>query len=974
MKKILLLSSIFLASFSFAQLENANWCFGINANVNFNPLPPSSTSASAIGWGNPGSSVRGSSVSNSAGQLLFYTDGINIWNGSNQQILNGANGNGIYGWSSIGVQNSVIVPKPGYPNLYYVFTLGSMGIIDLGDMPLGRGGIHYSVVDMSNGTGQVVPGLKNISIKNHNGVPIDYAFDYAHTEDNPVFLDMRSRMTTTIHADGEKIWVSIIPDFYFNHQHTRYFYNFLITQDGINGLADGVSPQPYVSSLLPVSNYGNHWQWSNGSMKISPNGQFMCDAEEIVVNLYNYDNTNGTITLPPTTIFNPGWNGYHSVGFGIEFSPDSKLVYFTDNPYGFLQSGLSGSDSTNIKDHASLYQYDIQSQRLRIIYDYPVLTSDIITPLPVEAPFGIQLGIDDKIYVCAYGHLQEYRDNLGVINNPNVVGTGCNFVPDGFQLLANTFQNGFLPQWVHKAITVPVSGLWTWMKGDDIPNQYGIYGIQGVSSPNNKPGARYNSMTWTDVPGNLWLFGGLQYSSNPLNTRFNDLWRYNIATNEWTWMKGDNIYNQYGVYGTQGVASSSNKPGARQASVTWIDLSGNLWLFGGEGYDASSPNTGGLNDLWKYDVTTNQWTWMHGNNILNQQGIYGTQGVPSPTNKPGNRAYSVSWVDASGNLWLYGGSSNTQKLDDLWKYDISTNQWTWVNGNTFWGTPVYGTQGVPSSNNTPGSRGYSVTWKDAAGDLWLFGGSNTGHPLVVQNDLWKYNISTNQWTWVSGDNTTNQPGVYGTQGNPSPTNKPGARRNMVSWTGTNENYLWLWGGIGYSSAYGSLNDLWRYNVATNQWTWMSGANIPNPTGTYGTQGIGTSSTIPPGKGGSSAWIDNVGYLWLFGGYSNQGIRNDLWRYTACIGPGCKLISNKSIQSVPENNLNSVSKVSDIIFPDIQLMEIYNASGQLLRKINSSISYYEVIKKSAGLGLIPGLYYVRIIYKDKTSKTLKKALY
>ena len=63
----------------------------------------------------------------------------------------------------------------------------------------------------------------------------------------------------------------------------------------------------------------------------------------------------------------------------------------------------------------------------------------------------------------------------------------------------------------------------------------------------------------------------------------NDLWRYDPATNMWTWMSGSNTVNQAGVYGTKGVPDAANVPGARESSISWTDGSGNLWLFGGYG-------------------------------------------------------------------------------------------------------------------------------------------------------------------------------------------------------------------------------------------------------------------------------------------------------------------------------------------------------------------------------------------------------
>ena len=62
----------------------------------------------------------------------------------------------------------------------------------------------------------------------------------------------------------------------------------------------------------------------------------------------------------------------------------------------------------------------------------------------------------------------------------------------------------------------------------------------------------------------------------------NDLWKY--SNGSWTWISGNNTINIRGIYGTQGIPSSSNYPGARQSAVGVIDSSGSFWLFGGLGY------------------------------------------------------------------------------------------------------------------------------------------------------------------------------------------------------------------------------------------------------------------------------------------------------------------------------------------------------------------------------------------------------
>jgi hypothetical protein len=116
------------------------------------------------------------------------------------------------------------------------------------------------------------------------------------------------------------------------------------------------------------------------------------------------------------------------------------------------------------------------------------------------------------------------------------------------------------------------------------------------------PGARYGYATWTDASGNLWLFGGVGYDSMGTPGSLNDLWEYFPETGMWTWVGGSNTVNATGVYGTLGVAAAPNIPGARDNMVSWTDVGGNVWLFGGEGLNSTGadPNAPEWNDLWKY--------------------------------------------------------------------------------------------------------------------------------------------------------------------------------------------------------------------------------------------------------------------------------------------------------------------------------------------------------------------------------------
>lgn len=447
----------------------------------------------------------------------------------------------------------------------------------------------------------------------------------------------------------------------------------------------------------------------------------------------------------------------------------------------------------------------------------------------------------------------------------------------------------------------PIHNEWVWIGGSQSTDQPSNYGTQGMASGSNMPGGRESSITWTDTTGNFWLFGGYDGGAY-----LSDLWKYSPSTNEWTWVGGSDQSNQPGVYGTLGKPAPANMPGARNMAASWVGPDGSLWLFGGNGRD-SQGTLGIMDDLWKYDPATNEWTWMGGSDQAAQPGIagafqgagvYGTKGVASPQNLPGARWGAMAWADRDGNLWLFGGYGinavgEIADMNDLWKYDLSTNEWTWVSGsdtgNQF---GAYGTKGVASAGNIPGGRVWGVTWMDAQGDLWLFGGAGAGASTTSNcsgcqlNDLWKYDPSTNEWTWVDGADADNQPGVYGTQGVASPDNIPDPRQTAVSWVGPDGNF-WLFGGVdgfGGNGGFGTLNDLWKYDPSTNEWTWMNGSENTCPSGAWGVEGTPSSANVPNGRDNAVGWVDASGNLWLFGGDDlcnphGSDTYNDLWKYT-----------------------------------------------------------------------------------------------
>ena len=392
----------------------------------------------------------------------------------------------------------------------------------------------------------------------------------------------------------------------------------------------------------------------------------------------------------------------------------------------------------------------------------------------------------------------------------------------------------------------PSTNQWAWMTGSNTINADAVYGTQGAGASTNTPGARYGGATVADANGNLWLFGGgYGTATTSINSYYNDLWKYNIASGEWTWVSGSNSTggNQTGIYGTLGTAASTNVPGSRFETIGWIDASGNIWIFGGVGYDGAGK-AGYLNDLWKYNPSTNQWTWVSGSSTNGAAGVYGTKGTAAATNTPGSRYGAAAAMDASGNFWLFGGgygtsiSTVTSYYNDLWKYTPSTRQWTWVGGtNAANKSGIYGTKGTASTANYPGGRIGALNWTNAlAGTIWLLGGvgySAAGEGYL--SDFWTYNIAAGTWTWVGGDNGISNDGIYGTKGTAAAANMPGSRYSgAITWTDAAHN-LWLLGGKGYPAAgttAGYLDDLWElvdFTVLAVNWLDFTGVPSGNHT-------------------------------------------------------------------------------------------------------------------------------------------------
>lgn len=398
----------------------------------------------------------------------------------------------------------------------------------------------------------------------------------------------------------------------------------------------------------------------------------------------------------------------------------------------------------------------------------------------------------------------------------------------------------------------------------------------------------------------------------------------------------------------------ANNPGANQFGyLFWRDNQDNFWLYGGDGANSSDA-------LWKYSIDLNQWAWMNGSaDGQHYTPVYGTPGHLSYDNTPGNRFGSACWIDTNNNLWLYGGASAVSGSNlnyiysDVWCYSTTLNQWIWISGPEGPGNKGnYGVKNIEAATNRPPPRMDCSYWSDSLGNFYIFGGlSPSGVVDSFYNDLWKYNPSTNKWTWISGDSLPNAPGTYSQQCSDRKDNKPGARCFSSSrYTGGLNNNIYVFGGATIDIPRHSYNDLWVFDIANQKWSWICGPSGLNNFGNYGTLNVPSSTNQIPARYGFCSWVDTSGALWIFGGNCvykelNTGDsscsyygKNDLWKFvpdTSCVHITPCNSSSTSVDIFIPNaftpNGDGVNDRLTIFGKNITQYEIkiFNRAGQLM---------------------------------------------
>ncbi|GAA4375634.1 hypothetical protein [Hymenobacter koreensis] len=274
--RFLLLLGIWLLGFqASAQQQQSIWYFGGEAGLDFRKGAPEPLLDGKL------STYEGCAVATtSRGQLLFYTNGVNVWNRQHQLM---PNGKGLMG-SKSSAQSALIVPDPGSGNVFYIFTTAAEGT---------SGGMRYSVLDMT-----AEGGLGDI--KRTNALLI-----------SPV----AEKLAAVRHRNGKDVWV-------VGHRwNSGAFVSYLVT-------ADGIVTKPNLSNV--GSMHAGPGRNAIGCMKFSPDGRKLAVAiwrEANRVEVFDFDNATGKVANPKA------YKGFEEA-YGVEFSPDASKLYVTSNGNG----------------------------------------------------------------------------------------------------------------------------------------------------------------------------------------------------------------------------------------------------------------------------------------------------------------------------------------------------------------------------------------------------------------------------------------------------------------------------------------------------------------------------------------------------------------------------------------------------------------------------------------------------------------
>ncbi len=362
-----------------AQGETSNWYFGERAGLQFQ----NDGTVQPLTNGQINTFEGCASISDSFGGLLFYTDGITVYNRTHQ-IMD--NGNGLYGDPS-STQSAIIVPKPEDPGKLYIFTVDTS--VSEGDPDRG---LNYSLVDMSlnDGNGAVVE--KNIRL-----------------------LDSCSEKITAVVKDcfDQSIWVMAFS-----------------TENGSLGAFNTYHAFEINTLGVELTSVRSEFELTigdpRGYMKFNAEGTKLASANSFDgLYLYDFDKDTGIVSNQLTLEI----EGENPFAYGVEFSPNQQYLYIhssNNQPAG--ESGIHSS---------SLVQFDVLASDIEA-------SQIIIDERPIYRG-ALQLGSDGRIYRTIAENYFNGTSFLGIIQNPDEAGAAANYQHNAINLNGRNGTQGLPP-------------------------------------------------------------------------------------------------------------------------------------------------------------------------------------------------------------------------------------------------------------------------------------------------------------------------------------------------------------------------------------------------------------------------------------------------------------------------------------------------------------------------------------------------
>jgi hypothetical protein len=364
----------------------------------------------------------------------------------------------------------------------------------------------------------------------------------------------------------------------------------------------------------------------------------------------------------------------------------------------------------------------------------------------------------------------------------------------------------------------------------------------------------------------------------------------------WSWISGAMYDNSpLGVYPNMKntYADTYLPPSREQHAADYIDSLGIYFVFGGLCYDTDGTIYY-LNDLWTYNTSLGQWAWIAGGKLdSNNNGNYGTLGSSSSVTQPGGRtAQAISTPDGIvifGGLTQHDNNGAKAELNDVWKFTWATNQWTWIAGSSVY-TAKVSTGGAYYYGVWPSYNASASLWPSSRnGYCWISSGDgdyaylSAGYGLYDKNqtntygrlnDLWKFDLSTATWTWLSGSSqyrniSIRVDGNYTIKGSEDANTMPRRRKDHACSLDATNQYIYIFGGTSFGNP-DVLSDTLRFNLITKNWAYLSGSYLPTwSPGMLDSEGSFNSTNFPSGRYAMGNDFDSAGNLYIYGGLNAQ---------------------------------------------------------------------------------------------------------